>query len=369
MSDTARFAPLLTAFREIVANDGGRGAGIAVVRDGRILVDCREGWADLARTRALTDTTLAPIFSTGKVAVATMIARLIDRGLLRLDQPVSSIWPAFAAAGKGAITVGDLMAHRAGLATLPDPLEAETWYDRTAICARLAAMPPLWPPGTASGYHPVTFGPLADTLHRLTDGRGIVDAFRQDIGEPLALDLWLGVPPHEQHRIADTEADGAPTVFGDLSPLRTLAFMRPSSSPGGRSLDEWRSADLPGVNGHGTALALARLMSALATDGTLDGAPILSETTIAAVSAERGFGDDLVLPHRLSWGAGFIRNRGFGGYGPSPDGFGHSGWGGSCAFADRANRLAFAYVPTLHSGSLIDDARARRLVDILYVCL
>ena len=364
-----RFAPLVPALRRQVADDGGGGAGLAVVLDGTVVVDLVEGYADAAHRRRFGADTLTPLFSTGKVMIGVMMARLIGDGRLRLEQHVAEHWPEFAQGGKQYITVGQLLGHRAGLAALPDLADPKTWFDPAEIAARLAAMAPLWEPGSASGYHAITFGALAGELYRRITGNRLGADFRALVAEPRGLDLWLGLPPGEQHRVAETDAADAVTDFGTITELRRQVFLSPGSSPGGRSAEEWRAADLPAVNGHGTARDLARLMGALAHDGVLDGVAIVSLEAIAAVSAETGAGEDLVLPHRLSWGAGFIRNAGFGGYGPSPDAFGHSGWGGSCAFADPANRLALAYVPTHHSGALIADARARRLVDLAYSCL
>lgn len=363
-----RFAPLVPAFRKLVADEGGRGAGMALVVNGEVVVDLLEGCADGVGRPFLHDT-LTPVFSTAKVIIGVMMARLIVAGRLALDQRVSEWWPEFAQAGKQDITVGELLGHRAGLAALPDLADPETWFDREAIVARLAAMPPLWTPGSAAGYHAITFGHLADELYRRVTGNALAADFRAQIAEPHRLDLWLGLPMAEQHRVAETDAADAITDFGELTDLRRQIFLSPGSSPGGRSVEEWRAACLPAVNGHGTARGFARLMGALADRGVLDGEAIVSPDAIALVSAEGSAGEDLVLPHHLSWGAGFIRNAGFGGYGPSPGAFGHSGWGGSCAFADPTNRLGFAFVPTHHSGALIADERARRLVELAYTCL
>jgi CubicO group peptidase (beta-lactamase class C family) len=110
-------------------------------------------------------------------------------------------------------------------------------------------------------------------------------------------------------------------------------------------------------------------MAVLACDGWVDGQQILPPGLALEAARERIHGPDLVLPFELSWGAGFLRNQGLGIYGPSPQAFGHSGWGGSCAVADPERRLSFAYVMNRQSNHLIGDPRSRRLIEALYACL
>ena len=158
----------------------------------------------------------------------------------------------------------------------------------------------------------------------------------------------------------------------DLGPLtepKRLAFLEPWSSVASRDVRRWRAVESPGANGHGTALALARAMAALACDGEVDGREILPPGLALEAAASRIAGPDQVLPYTLSWGAGFLRNEGIGIYGPSPHALGHSGWGGSCAVADPERRLSFAYVMNRQSAYLIGDPRSRRLIDALYACL
>jgi CubicO group peptidase (beta-lactamase class C family) len=111
------------------------------------------------------------------------------------------------------------------------------------------------------------------------------------------------------------------------------------------------------------------MMAIFACDGRLDGHQVVSVATVAATSAERIRGPDLVLPFDLSWGAGFLRNEGLSIYGPGEASFGHSGWGGSCAFADPERRLSGAYVMNRQSAHLIGDPRPVALIEAAYGCL
>ncbi len=366
-------APRFDAVRQVFEANFAKGlelgARFAFAIDGKIVVDLIGGWADRAQTRPFAEDTLTSVFSTTKAIAAFMIARLIDQVKLSYGQRVAEIWPQFAAAGKAEVTVEQVMAHQAGLPGFEAPMAASDWFDWELICGKLAAMAPMWKPGDQCGYHPVTFGYLAGEIFRRIDGRTMGQALREDIADPLGLDLWIGVPDAEQPRCADVRRPPALPNLGEINAFKRVAFLTPWASPGGRSLADWRRAGIPSVTGHATAPALARLMGAMANGGWLDGVRLLKPETIEAAAAARGRGQDLVLPYDLAWGAGFLRNEGLGIYGPGPETFGHSGWGGSCAFADPERGVSGAYVMNRQSAELIADARARRLIEAAYAGL
>jgi CubicO group peptidase (beta-lactamase class C family) len=364
-----RFDAVRRAFEANFAAGLELGARFALAIEGEIVVDLLGGWADRAQTRPFSADTLTSVFSTTKAIAAFMIARLVDQVKLSYGQRIAEIWPEFAARSKAFITVEQVMAHQAGLPGFAEPMEASDWFDWELICAQLAAMAPMWKPGDHSGYHPVTFGYLAGEIFRRVDGRTMGRALREDIAEPLGLDLWIGLPGTEHDRCADVRRPPALPNLGEMNEFKRVAFMTPWASPGGRSLAEWRRAEIPSVTGHATAPALARLMAAMASGGSLGGARLLKPETIEAASAAGARRDDLVLPYELAWGAGFLRNQGLGIYGPGALTIGHSGWGGSCCFADPERGASGAYVMNRQSAELIADARARRLIEAAYTVL
>ena len=364
-----RFAGVREAFAANFESGQELGARFCLVEAGEVAVDLWAGFADRQRTRPFDERTLTAVFSTTKAVASLLIARLVDAGKLDYGQRVAEVWPQFGQAGKQDITVEQVMSHQAGLSGFPDEMDPALWFDWDAVCAKLAAMAPLWPPGGASGYHPITFGYLAGEIFRRVDGRTMGTALREDLAGPFDLDLWIGLPDAEHGRVADLQRPNGLPDFGEINAATKAAFLTPWSSPGGRGQAEWRRIEIPSANGHATAPALARLMGALANDGWLDGETILSPALIAEASRERIRGQDLVLPFVMSWGAGFMRNSAVKVWGPGEATFGHSGWGGSCAFADPQTRLAGAYVMNKQSTDLIGDARARRLIEAAYAAL
>ena len=362
-----RFAAVRSAFAANFTEGLELGGRFALAIDGEIAIDLMAGWADRAQTVPFGPDALTPVFSTTKAMTSLMMARLVGQGRLTYDTRVADLWPDFAAEGKDRLTVDQLLSHQAGLCGLREP--PADWFDWDAVCATLAAMTPIWPPASASGYHPVTFGHLAGEIFRRVDGRTLGTALREDIAGPLGLDLWIGLPDREHGRCAQMRRPPTLPDLGEITEARRLAFLTPWASPRAGDEAAWRRAEFPAVNGHATAPALARLMAVLACDGRLAGQRLLPSGLAGRVGAERIAGADLVLPYDLSWGAGFLRNAGLGLYGPALASFGHSGWGGSCAFADPERGVSGAYVMNRQSAELIADPRSRRLIDAAYAAL
>lgn len=361
-----RFAAVREVFTQNFASGQEVGARFALAHRGEILIDLFAGHTDRARTRPFDEATLTPIFSTTKLLASLMIARLVDQGLLAYDQSVASVWPAFAAEGKGAITVAQVLSHQAGLCGIVEAFDPALWFDWDAICEKLSAMAPIWTPGTASGYHPITVGYLVGEIFRRVDGRTLGTALREDLAQPHDLDLWIGLPDSEHGRCADMQRPTGMPDLGEMTEARRLAFGTRWSAPLGRESAQWRRFEIPSGNGHATAPALARIMALLADDGQLDGQARLSPGTAAEVMQERIGGPDRVLPRAVSWAAGPMRNSLQPVFGPSPTMVGHYGWGGSCAFADPQIGLSGAYVMTRQSVHLVGDPRATALIEAVY---
>jgi CubicO group peptidase (beta-lactamase class C family) len=365
-----KFEPVRRAFLANFEGDFAElGARFTACVEGRPVLDLWGGHADRARTRPFDQRTLAPVFSTSKAVTSLMLAWRVGRGGVSYDDPATRLWPEFGQAGKGGLAVEQVLSHQAGLAGLRGPLDPDIWFDWEAVVQELEVAAPLWPPGSASGYEPMTFGYLAGELFRRADGRSLGRALRDELAEPLGLEFWIGLPESEDPRVSQVQRPSAMPELGEITEAKRLAFLEPWSAVASRDVRRWRAAESPGANGHGTALALARAMAVLACDGEVDGREVLPPGLALEAAAARISGPDKVLPYTLSWGAGFLRNDGLGIYGPSAHAFGHSGWGGSCAVADPERRLSFSYVMNRQSAYLIGDPRSRRLIEALYACL
>ena len=354
------------------------GAACAVYQHGALVVDLWGGFADREAARPWERDTAALVFSATKGLTAALVHRLAERGALDLDASVADYWPEFAANGKGAITVRDVLTHRAGLAAVEGALTLDEVLAWDPVCAAIAAQPPNWEPGTKHGYHARTFGWILGEVVRRVTGDSFGAHFAKEAAAPLGLDFWVGLPEAEERRVAKLYPAPEPSDPEQLA-LREK-FMGPDtllgrvlSGPSGLFSygDMWNTralhaAEMPSSNGIGTARALARFYAA--TIGEVDGVRLLSEETRRAAVAPQVEGPDGVIRIPTRFASGFMLEPTL-----CPDApetaFGHPGAGGSLGFADPAKGLAFGYVMNQMQLGITGDARAERLVSATYASL
>jgi CubicO group peptidase (beta-lactamase class C family) len=225
----------------------------------------------------------------------------------------------------------------------------------------------MWPPGSISGYHPLTWGYIAGEIAMRAAERSLGTILREDICAPLGVDFQIGTPEHDHPRCAEMRKPSRGGDFGEITPPRKAAFFTKWAAPV-RGSTQWRKIEIPSANGHGTALALARLYEAYATEGEIAGRRVLSHEAFQALTKRRWKGDDLVLPFNIDWRTGVIGNSNHI-YGPNPESFGHSGMGGSVGFGDPVARVSVGYVMNKQSHHVMGDPRALALIEALYACL
>jgi CubicO group peptidase (beta-lactamase class C family) len=296
------FEPVLEAFT--AAGEG----GYAAIVDGEVVADLRCG---------LAADSLVQVYSATKPVAAFCVLLLVDRGLLDLSQ-----------------SVRQTLSHQAGLVALREPQPTEVLYDWDRMCELIAAEEPWWEPGSAHGEHALTYGYLCGEIVRRVDGRSLGTFWREEVAEPHGIDFHVGLREAELARCVD--------LTGTLPEFGHQAIANP---PGARDLSvvnstAWRSAEIPAVNGHGTAMALATFFSKIPE--------LLSPELLAAMTAGEMTAHDPVIGDEITWGLGVW---------VEPDGYGMGGIGGSLAMADPALGLAEAYV-TPRMG---DHARADAL--------
>ena len=362
------FDRVAEAFAANFTDESELGAQFCVYQNGTLLVDLKGGFADRQKQIAVTDDTLFSVYSSGKAMAALAIAHLVDQDKIGYDQLVTTFWPEFGQHGKDQVTVGQIMSHQAGLSGISNPdWVADDWYDWDKTCAELAGQAPLFEPSTMSGYHPNTFGFLAGEIARRTDGRNLGQIIREEFCRDLNLDIWIGLPETEHARCAAMVKPKAPPELGEINEAKRLAFLSKGSAPRG-NLSKWRQAEFAGSNCHATANSLAQVMQ-IVNDGKMGQTVFLAEDVVEKLRLPRISGQNLVLPFETTYAAGLLLNSPNYFYGPNADTLGHSGWGGSCVFADPITGLHGAYVMNLQNSALLGDLRPRRIIDALYECL
>jgi CubicO group peptidase (beta-lactamase class C family) len=369
----AGFEPVRDAFAANFAERDEIGASVAVAVRGEPVVNLWAGWADPGRTRAWQQDTLTNVWSTTKAMTSLCAHILMDRGELDPDAPVARYWPEFAAGGKSGITVRQIMSHQSGLTGLLVPSTVSDYYDWDKITARLAGQEPLFPPGSTSGYQAITFGYLVGEVVRRITGQSCGRFFAKEIAGPLGADFFIGLPRAELGRCSELqgvrpsedEQAALAQAYASADPAALAALLNPSLTGDEANADEWRMAEIPAANGHGTALGLVTVFGTL-TDGS---GRLISAETLEAARTSQGRHTDLVLGLPLEFGLGFGLSGPEGHFGPNPAAFGHDGFGGSAVGADPEAGVAIAYVMNRMGMNLVDDPRKMTLIDAVYRCL
>ena len=351
------------------------GAAAAVTLDGEFVVDIWGGGADTDGTPWQRNT-IVNVYSTTKTMAATCMLMLADRGELDFDAPVARYWPEFAQNGKEGVLVSHVMAHTAGVPGFDPPLtNVEQLYDLEAVAANLAAQAPWWEPGTAPGYHAISQGNLqSEILYRIT-GRRMADWFRTEVAEPLGADFWMSLPASKDHRVAalvppvfsgdKLTINGQEVSADSIAVKAILSVPMTATEPATR---EWRAAEIPAAGGFGNARGIARIHSALACGGAVNGVHLMSEAGARRALEEQIDGIDQVLMVRMRHGLGFGFQLGET-FTTEPGQMFWGGWGGSLAAVDLDNRLSVAYVMNRMDSDLMGDVRGRRIVDAVRTCL
>jgi len=353
-----RFAPVVDAFTRTLDETDRSGAALSVWLDGRAVIEARGGTAHERTGAPWQPDTLTVVFSCTKGLAAIAIGRLLQSGALpSLDIQVADIWPDFAAHGKSRVSVGEALAHRAGVPAPRVDVTLEQLLDGAEFARIVAAEKPLWTPGEAHQYHAVTVGAITAQIVARISGRSLGEFLAADIARPLAADTWIGIPADLEPRVArlipgqpavaspppvDENPDAewlerAITLGGAMNP----DLLGPGDGFNGR---EVHAAEIGGAGAISSATGLARIWSA--TVAETRGIRLWTAETAEVMAKPRSVGTpffDNGPPPYQSWGAGVMVPSDWDPY-LSPASFGHDGAGGQVAFADADARVGFAYV-------------------------
>ncbi len=369
-----RFAQVAAALETAIAEGEEVGAAIAIDIGGQTVVDMWGGHADAARTRPWAADTVVNVWSSTKTVTALAALMLIDRGLIAADDRVADYWPEFAANGKDGVQIRHLLTHSSGVSGWDQPVVPEDILDWDRSTAALAAQAPWWEPGTASGYHALTYGHLIGEVVRRVTGSPLKDFVRDEIAGPLGADFQIGAAPEDTDRIAEIIPSTEPF---DLPPMdqwpeaMLKTFTGPAPEPGIANTAAWRAADIGAVNGHTNARALAKILSVISLGGTVDGVTLLRPETVEKIFEVQLEGPDLVLAgHPLRWGLGFGL--------PKPETIPYvpdekicfwGGWGGSWETMNPDRGATIAYVMNKMGPGVEGSPRTDRYFRLIYDAL
>jgi CubicO group peptidase (beta-lactamase class C family) len=358
------------------------GASVAVWQKGTRAFGFNHGWRDADRELPWTSDTMVLIWSATKGLSSACLLHALERAGLNLSTRMSEFWPAFGQNGKERVTVGEVVSHRAGLSALTDKTVGIRNHD--AVVRAIETQSPLWDERGEHGYSPRIYGYIADECVRKLGGIPLGQYWRKHFGDPMELDLWIGLPESLHHRAAqmiaaragceDTEDDFSQAMATPGS-LTREAFSTPSGtiSPSAMNSPVLRSASLPSLGAIGSADSLAKFYAMLSLGGEWAGQHYFSPETIRWMTTRLAQGVDKTLHTETAFSAGFMldpldasgRKKRYT-FGPAISAFGHPGAGGSLAFADPENHIGFAYVMNQMESGVLPKSRAVALVHALY---
>ena len=364
-----KFTEVKELFESIHSSGREVGSSFSVYKDGKALVDIWGGYTDKEQTNPWNKDSLATVWSTTKGVAAITCALAVEKGLLDYEEKVSHYWPEFGCNGKEDITVGMLLSHQAGICGSATN-NVKDYYSQSTMAEELAAMKPIWEPGTASGYHSMTYGWLTSELIIRVTGKTLGTFYADEIGSLNEIDFFIGLPESEEKRVVEMvpfpKEENQSTEPTEINDAKRATARGPNLIKLQNTRD-WRAAEIPSANGQGCASGLAKLYSLVVSNNP--SIKILDEKTIKKMTEERITNRDLVLDVVTRWGAGFIMNMHGVIYGPVKNSFGHSGWGGSCAFGDPENNLGISYVMNQMKNNFAADGRSLELINATYECL
>jgi CubicO group peptidase (beta-lactamase class C family) len=369
-----RFAGVRAVLARHLSTGADVGSSAAVFIDGEPVVDIWGGYADEARSRPWERDTIVNTFSTTKTMTALCALILADRGEVDLSAPVAKYWPEFAAAGKARVEVRHLVGHTSGLPGWTEPVTLADILDREKATALLARQAPWWKPGTVSGYHAITYGPLIGEVIRRVTGKTLTRFFAEEVAGPLGADYHIGAGPDVDHRVS-TMIQGSPVrPRSGADTMADRVFFNPYVTAQDSGTIAWRRGELGGSNGHGNARSVAAVQSVLACGGEARGVRLLSRAGCERVFEVQAEGLDLVEGFALTWGMGYgIDCPLFPAmYGSRLQGRRVALWGGSGGsfiINDLDARMTVAYVMNLHINHDTTDHRSIDIVCAAYDAL
>ena len=365
-----RYEPVRAALAAQLTSGEELGASIVLNIDGETVVDIWGGFRDEARTTPWTRDTITNVWSTTKTVTNLAALMLADRGQLDVYAPVAQYWPEFAAGGKQDIKVAHVLSHTAGVSGWEQPFSTEDMYDWDKSTSQLAAQAPWWEPGTASGYHALNQGHLVGEIIRRITGKSLKQFVAEEIAGPLGADFQIGAAERDWDRIADVvPPPPLPFDMDSIDPqspaFKTMTGPVPDASAA--NTPGWRHADMGACNGHGNARSVARILSALALDGAVDGVRLLGPDTIDLIFDEQSRGMDLVLGVPLRFGIGYgLPLLETIPYLPDERICFWGGWGGSIIAMDLGRRMTISYMMNKMGPGVIGSDRSEAYVRAIY---
>ena len=360
----SNFQNVADKFLNNLSSDEEIGASYTVIQNGSILIDIYGGYKNKEQDDPWLLDTLVGVHSTGKGIISMLIAILIDKGLLNLNEYVSHYWPTFCGHGKEQIKVKTLLSHQAGMYAWQEKINEEDFYNWDYVVKLLENQKPFHAPEELICYHPKTIGFLVGELIKRITKKSIGQFLYENLSLPLNANCFIGTPKDYHSNIANlVSAPSLKKAFNDpknIDEYTMKSFLNPGNRTKTANTEKYRLAEIPALNCHSNARSIAKIY-----DHFLNG-DLISQKTLNKVISVEAKGNDQVMKRPMQWSPVGFSVGGGKLFGKSNRSFGHTGWGGSMAFADPENNISIAYTMNMLSGSMLGDQRGLDLVNETY---
>jgi len=356
-----KYIPVKKIFEDYFLKQEEIGASFAIYKEGKPLIDLWNGLKN-KNDKKWKENTIVNVFSATKGIYEIIVSILIDQNILDLEKPVSYYWDTFKQSNKREITLKHILSHQSGLYRFKKKILEQDLLDWDKIINVLENQDPDHPCGQQTYYHAKTHGFLIGEIVKKITKKSIGELVFELLSRKLKVDFYIGTPKDELINIA--------TLYEVKKENETIsefnAFNNPEHEINFYNKQEWRIAEVPSINGHGNARAIAKIYDVFVNDLILEKNILLSKSSIIKCLTESVNRIDKSLMMPIRWSNIGLILRGGWLFGKNKESFGHNGWGGSLGFADPILGIGIAYTTNNINPKMTTDHRVINLLKKFY---
>jgi CubicO group peptidase (beta-lactamase class C family) len=356
-----KYTPVKKIFENYFLKQEEIGASFAIYKEGKPLIDLYGGFK-YQNNKDWEENTIVNVFSATKGIYEIIVSILIDQNILDLEKPVSYYWDAFKQSNKREIKLKHILSHQSGLYRFKEKITQEDLLDWNKIITILENQDPDHLCGEKTYYHAKTHGFLIGEIIKKTTKKSLGELVYELLSKKLRLDFFIGTPKNKLSNIALLYKDKIETKISS----EFNAFNNPEHEINFYNKENWQTAEVPSMNGHGNARSIAKIYDIFVNDLILEKNILLSKSSIKKCLTENDsrIDESLMLPIRWSQIGLILR----GGWllGKNKESFGHNGWGGSLGFADPILGVGVAYTTNKINPTMAIDQRIINLLKKFY---
>ena len=356
-----KYNPVKKIFESYFLKQEEIGASFAIYKEGKPLIDLHGGFKN-RNNKNWEENTIVNVFSATKGIYEIIVSILIDQNILDLEKSVSYYWDAFKQSNKREIKLKHILSHQSGLYRFKEKITQEDLLDWSKIITILENQEPDHPCGEKTYYHAKTHGFLIGEIIKQTTKKSLGELVSELLSKKLGLNFFIETPKNQLSNIALLYEDKTETKISS----EFNAFNNPEHEINFYNKENWQTAQVPAMNGHGNARSIAQIYDIYVNDLILEKNILLSKQSIKKSLTECTNRIDQSLMMPIRWSEIGLILRGGWLFGKNKESFGHNGWGGSLGFADPLLRIGVAYTTNKINPTMGSDFRTVNLIKEFY---